>query len=337
VKWLALLVLVAGCLAACHRARTPNVIDGAVPPGLVECTGRPLAPTPSSDGWDHWQSKVTDALGDPRHVAQDVIAPPGAPVAVTARFAYGLVWKDLEHETVEAYVDDCTGWLDLGPATTDHDGRVTVQVGPALTAGTHEIRFVVRGDGSQAAATLWILPTGTHVVVTDLDGTMTSDDAELYQSILDGDHVPLAYPGAAALTRAHAAAGEVVIYLTGRPYWLLARTRRWLDDLDFAAGPIHVTDSNEDSLATDEHVGAFKLAWLTALIGAGYVVDVVYGNATTDVFAYLGAGLSADRVYIIGKHAGADGTQAVQDSWLPRVDVVKKMPLLDPAGRRTPR
>jgi hypothetical protein len=333
VKRLGLLLVVA---AGCGGSRPPKVIDGSVAPGLAHCTNRAFAAPPAGD-WDHRRSALTDALGSSRHVVQDVIAPPGAPVAIAARFAYGKTWKDLEDETVTAFVDDCTGWRELGTAVTDHDGRVVVDAGADLAVGVHEVRFVVRGDGSQAAASLWILPAGTHFVVTDLDGTMTNDDRELYKQILDGDYVPVAYPGAAALTRAHVANGAVVVYLTGRPYWLLARTRRWLDDLDFAAGPVHVTDSNEDSLSSDEHVGTFKRDWLAALLAAGYLIDVVYGNATTDVFAYLGAGLAPERVYIIGEHAGKDGTQAVRDGWEERVDIVTKTPRPDPSERRTPR
>jgi len=292
----------------------PAADAAPMPPRLADCTGRGF-PTPAIEAWQHWGANAVVLAGDPRHYAQDVIAAPGEPASIRAKFAYGAVWKDLEDERIAVFVDGCAGWLDVGVHVTDDDGELAVAVDEVLSPGRHEVRLVALGDGTQAITSLWVLPRGTHVVVTDVDGTMTTSDTELWQELLDGDDVPEAYPSAQALTRAHVERGHVVIYLTGRPYWLLGITRGWLDGQGFAPGPVHVTDSNADILPTDGSVGAFKAAWLADLAAQGYVVDLAYGNATTDIFAYEARDLEA---WIIGDHAGERGTHAVTGSWAAR-------------------
>jgi hypothetical protein len=303
----------AGCGAGGVRAAEP-----APPPeGLDHCVGRTFD-APTADGFEHTSSKLAAAAGSARHYVQDVIVPPGTAPRVEAKLTYGQVSKDLEDELVQVFVDDCSTWLDAGTTRTDDDGRAEFDLPANLTVGLHEVRVVVLGDGTQATATLWVLPVGTRLVITDVDGTLTSGDSELFEQMLHGTYVPEAYPGASALTRAHTERGHVVVYLTGRPYWLVNVTRGWLRDLGFATGPLHVADRHADILPTEEGVGAYKRAWLQGLLQAGYVVDVAYGNATTDIFAYLGAGLPATSVWIIGKHAGAQGTHAVDASWEAR-------------------
>ena len=79
--------------------------------------------------------------------------------------------------------------------------------------------------------------------------------------------------------------------------------------------------------ASREAVGQFKLDALKALIqGAGVDIAFAYGNAATDVWAFLRAGIPAARTFIIGKHGGEDGTNGVHDSWQPRATEVRTLP-----------
>ena len=78
----------------------------------------------------------------------------------------------------------------------------------------------------------------------------------------------------------------------------------------FAAGPVHLADSNADILPIDASVGAYKERWIEELEDYGYTVDVAYGNATTDIHAYTDAGIAHARQWIIGPNAGAEGTHA---------------------------
>jgi hypothetical protein len=319
----ALAVLLAPACAADELAQGEALADG-----LVSCTGRPFA-APAATSWRHLTSRLIVLAGAPRHVAQDVIATPGDGAELTGKLAYGAVWKDLEDERVAAFVDDCEGWRGLGEAVTDDDGEVSFRLDDDLAFGEHEVRLVVRGDRTQAVASLWVLPDETHVVVTDIDGTLTTSDGELFQQILTGSHVPEAYEGAADLTYAHDSIDHVVVYLTGRPYWLLSITRTWLDALGFAPGPVHAATTNADILPIDASVGDYKADWLRGLVADGLLVDLAYGNATTDIYAYGEAGIAAEDTWIIGAHAGEAGTHAVADTWAPRADEVAASPPVD--------
>jgi len=295
------------------------------PPGtFARCTGAPFKPEAAS-GWRHTGSAVVAALGDPDHSSQDALSTPAAPV-VRGKFSYGRLSKDLEDEVVKAWMWDCKAWVPLGEGLTDSDGRVAITVTTPLGIGVYDVRLVVAGDASIAASTLWILPAGTHLVVTDIDGTMTTSDAELFKEIFDGSYVPVPYPGAVDLIKAHVVRGHIPVYLTGRPYPLTALTRGWLAGLDFPLGALHVTDDVVDALPTDTEVGEFKKSFLTDLVKAGFVLDLAYGNATTDIYAYLGAGIPPGEVWIIGPNAGQQGTHAVTDSWAARVTEVAALP-----------
>jgi hypothetical protein len=298
---------------------------GGAATGFASCRGRAFSPAPTQS-WRHLTTSVVVAAGAANHSAQDVIAAPGAATTLPGKFTYGVVSKDLEDENVRVVLDDCAGWRDLGVALTSSDGRIAVSAPAALGPGVYEVRFQVLGDASTTTSYLWLLPSGTHVVVSDIDGTLTESDSQLFMQILDGSHVPVAYPGAVDLTAGHAATRAIVVYLTGRPYWLTQRTRDWLRDLGFTAGPLHVTDSNEEAVPAESGVGVFKRAWLQDLKAKGYLIDFAYGNATTDIFAYLGAGIPAGQVWIIGDHAGEMGTHAVTGAWTARVAEVQALP-----------
>ena len=298
-------------------------------PSFTRCVGRDFTPAPATD-WRHIGSNVVVALGDPNHSAQDLLIHPSGAVHLVGRFTYGLISKDLEDEDVEVFFDQCgEGWDDLGSFTTDGDGRVAIDVPDALGPGVYEARFEVLGDQSTTSAFVWVLPEGTHVVVSDIDGTMTSSDFELFKQILAGSYVPMPYPGAIDLTQASADRGWVVMYLTGRPYYLSNRTRTWLTDETAAAGPLHLTDTTGEALPTQGGVGNYKLDFLQSLVADGYVLDMAYGNASTDISAYLGAGIPADKIWIIGSNGGNSGTNAVTDSWAERAAEVAALPPVD--------
>jgi hypothetical protein len=322
--------LVAACGGKGPSSTSPDgpgpEVDGSTAHTTFQrCTGRAFTPAPD-EGWRHdIATPITTAAGSPNHSGTDIVAQPGTAAALPGKFSYGLISKDLEDEDVLVSIDDCQGWKSLGRVATDGDGRLSVTA-PALPTGVYEVRFQVAGDQSLTASYLWLLPAGTHVVVTDIDATLTTSDSQVFQQILDGSYVPSTYPNAVALTKAHEARGHVVVYMTGRPYWLSDKTRGYLETRAFAPGPLRLADSNSDILPTEGSVGAYKQAKLNALIAAGIVVDFAYGNATTDIFAYLGAGIPADHVWIIGPHAGEQGTHAITGDWGARVTEVTGLP-----------
>lgn len=298
------------------------------PAAFRSCTALPYAPG-EPQGFEHTGNQIVAAGGDPTHHAQDIVVVADQAASPTAIFQYSAFAVDIADEAVKVSLDTCDGWRDLGELTTDDDGRVTAEVGEALAPGVYHIVYEVTADATLASAYLWSLPIATHLVLFDIDGTLTTADTELWKEILLGDYVPEAYPSAATLTAAHAERGYIPVYLTGRPSTLNATSRAWLDDLEFAHGVVHVTDRGSQVLPTDSGVGAYKRDFIRSLIDAGMSIDLAYGNASTDIFAYLSAGLPADQVWIIGGHGGEEGTHAVEDSWTARAAEVASAPPIE--------
>lgn len=332
-RLVAIWMVVAGCSLGEPRGPGAASVDAARPgtppttrPELARCTGRAFTPEAAA-GWRHTTTRLTTALGAARHDAADVLVTTAAAPStrLAAKFTYGKIKKDLEDEWVRAYVDDCAGWSTLGAALTDDDGRATFELGD-LPVGVYDLRFVVRGDASVTAATAWVLPTGTHLAVFDLDGTLTTSDAELIldvaDSIFDGSYQAQTYAGAIELVAAHADRGHVPVILSGRPRWLTAATRAWLADRGAPPAPLILAPGNAEAIPSAGGVGDFKRASLEALVAMGFVIDVAYGNASTDLYAYLGAGVAADDVWIIGAHAGERGTHDPGADWLARAAAV---------------
>ncbi len=315
-------LLASACVAS--TTEPPDPIDPLTLPTLRDCRGRAFVPA-ATEAWRHSiASPIVTAVGAANHMGRDLVVKDSTDAQLNAKFTYGVISKDLEDEDVRVFLDDCTGWVPLGDFTTDDDGQIHVPLATALPIGIYDVRFEVLGDGSLTSATLWVLPAGTKIALTDIDGTLTESDSELFEQMIDGSHVPLAYAGAVALTTAHEAKGYIVMYVTGRPDWLAGMTRAWLADLGFAAGPLRVTDSNTEILPTEGSVGDFKKTVLTKLM-ADYEIAFAYGNASTDLYAYLGAGLDPANVWIIGSHAGEQGTNGAQ-TWTARVAEVMALP-----------
>jgi len=301
----------------------PN--DQSLGSAFVTCTGRSYSPPPAQ-GFQHTRSALVVTVSHPQHSAQDVIALPASSTVVPGKFAYGRFSKDLEDENIELFIDDCAGWRSLGTARTDGDGRTSIPLDLAseqLGVGLYELRQVVRGDASVVTSWLRVVPAGTHLVVFDIDGTLTTSDAEIVQDAIDEfflpiynhQYVPEAFASGVELTQLYADKGYVNIYLTGRPYWLTGITRGWLEQLGYAVGNVHLTDSNAEALPSEAGVGTFKAEYLKTLTGLGYVIDYAYGNAATDVYAYAVAGIPASKTWLIGSVGGQGGTNAVVDDW----------------------
>jgi hypothetical protein len=332
-------------LAACGTpASDPAVAAGALPVAAM-ATGAPAAlttcaPHPFVPGarvaFEHARSSLLVASGADAHSMQDLLVVEGAPVVAEAKIAYGAVSKDLEDETVRGWIDTCDGWLPLGEARTDGDGRARFTLKRAIAPGRYALRAEVAGDGTGADAWLWVVARGTRLAVFDIDGTLTTSDeelvrdvrAELFAPLLGGTYLPELYPGAVALSQATALHGWTNVYLTGRPYWLTKMTRAWIASSGVAPGVLHTTDSNPEALTTESGVGDYKMAFLKKLLAAGLVVDAAHGNAATDVYAYLGAGLPPAQVWIIGPHGGERGTNAVGTSWEKEVVRIRSLPHL---------
>ncbi len=262
--------------------------------------------TPTGD-YRHKRTRLlVQSQGSPRHAASDVAVAVGKPARLRGKFVYGKAGKDLEDEEISLFVRDesCT-WRGVGSAFTDDDGWVTLEAPETLTAdpGIYAFQLVVRGDGSRAGGNIYALAPGTPTAVFDVDATLTTSDRALFDQIAEGT-VPEARPNGNEIAHAVANGGSLVVYLTGRPYFLHPLTRTWLTSHGFPDGMLRTTESLSACAPTPEGVGAYKEAALAELKAAGAEVRLAYGNALTDICAYAKSGIDPRRTFIIGPHAG---------------------------------
>jgi hypothetical protein len=282
------LVAIAAILAGCTSKSAPKRPAAPDHP----C---PTPPGPARESWRHGAP-----AGVPGHAANDVVVATGSATTIEGKFAYGNFSKDLEGETVALWVSD---WMTCTPrevarGTTDDDGRVRFDLPAATEPGRRDFWLYAVGDGTFAAGSVWTIPARRSTVLFDIDGTLTTDDGELFDDLI-GRGAEIA-PDSNAVAKHWAGRDELIIYVTGRPYLLRASTRRWLDGHRFPFGPLVTTDRMRDVIPTMGGVGEYKTAVLRSLIDAGVVFATAYGNARTDVCAYAAAGIDPARTFIYG-------------------------------------
>ena len=293
---------------------------------LQRCQSAPLPTDLPEEEWQHTRNKaITLASAD--HSSQDALTTTTHGTRIEGKFAYGKVSKDLEDERVEILIDDCSGqYRSLGIEVTDSDGRIAFEIPTAdLPApGVYSIYLRVLGDNSSARSSLGVYPPQTRLVVFDIDGTLTTKDAEIFQDaiadffepIYSGDVVPESREGAVEITALRAQQNYPLVYLTGRPYVLTRITREWLETQNYPHGTVHTTNSNSEVIPSEDNVGVFKRDYLLDLLDRDFILEMGYGNATTDIFAYGEANIPTSRTYIAGEHGGEGMTQVVGDDYL---------------------
>lgn len=270
------------------------------------CPSVPACDAPLPDlgprrSFRHLDSRIVAASGAPNPRGRDLILRPGDAQVVIGKVTYGVFDTDLEDEEVDVWLlRGCgTSWEKLGTALTteegdhvtvegvaDSGGRVYFEI-PAdrtLEPGRHRIRLSVAGDRSGADVFIQVAPEGTSVVVSDVDGTLTTSETEEYGALLVGA-LPNANPGAADVFQALADRGHLLVYLTARGEFLVGRTRQFLAARGFPPGIVHTTTEGIGALGSA--ATTFKAEDLDRSITArGYVPALAFGNTATDADAY---------------------------------------------------
>lgn len=247
--------------------------------------------------FSHLQSRLY-ALASPEHRGRDMIYADGDAQWLIGKFAYGLTDKDLEDEEVDVFVErGCGGtWEKLGTTRTT-DGATTPVEGvsgsgraffrvpddKALGVGRHRVRFVVAGDQTSTDLLVDVVPKGTKIVVSDVDGTLTDSETAEYPALLTGS-LPGAQPQAADVLSGLAGKGYHVVYLTARPEWLTKRTHEFLTDRGFPPGVVHTTTGLTGAIGGA--AASFKSDELAALEAHGHVIAWAFGNQPSDTDAY---------------------------------------------------
>ena len=225
---------------------------------------------------------------------------PGDTQWLIGKFSYGLVDKDLKEEDVDVYLQrGCAGpWEFLGTQTTtvddqmetvegveDSGGRVYLALDEqaALSLGRHRVHMVVRGDLSTVDGIIEVVAPQTPLFLTDIDGTLTTQETEEFTALLTGQ-TPMANPFAAEALWLLADRGYRPFYLTARPEFLVERTREFLQERGFPPGVIHTTTTLTG--ATGNVAVMYKTGELSALFARGLTPSYVIGNTDSDAQAY---------------------------------------------------
>ncbi len=270
-------------------------------------------PSLAKRSWRHKiGSSAVKALGAANHRLRDLILLPGQLSSLRGRFTYGSADKDLEDETVELYLQSCPGWQLVSTKITNADGVVQFDLPANLPTGDYRVRAVVRGDNSGANGMVAIWPKGVQVVVSDVDGTLTTSDWQLFKDLLTQKPATM-FADADKAIGTWADKGYRILYLTGRPQLFNKYSHDWLDSHGLPPGVVRLTDDAADVVPAEAGVQVFKTEVLKALIAShGAKIRAGHGNATTDIGAYQAAGIPNEDLYIIGPHAGKSGSTAVQ-------------------------
>jgi hypothetical protein len=292
--------LVVAALSACAATSQQSVTTiGTTAAGLADyhCSGVPVAP--ASDDDDHLRhasSHLVIASGDPRHRGIDVITSAGTQT-LTGIIAYSHFDKALEDEDVEVFACDDAGWTKLGTARTNEEGRFTIAA--QLPVGMRDLYASVVGDRSGARFLAYVAPEGSPLVVSDVDGTLTSSENEFLETVT-ADSKAEVQPRAAQALQALAAAGKQVVYVTARGNYYTEDTRTWLDSDSFPRGPLR--------LAPDRVTlpGADTVTYKTnTFIDLGFPIFAGIGNRDSDITAYTNAGVDAAHIFIkLPEYAG---------------------------------
>lgn len=266
---------------------------GGVPD--VRCTGAPDAGP--ARGFHHVKNVLISALGDPRHRGRDLVTSATTGQRLEGWISYTVIDKALEDEDVELFACRAGRWARVGTARTDDEGRFALALPAAsrLPVGMRDLFVSVAGDRTGARFLGYVAPTGTSLVVSDIDGTLTSSESAFVETIVFGTE-PAARAGAADAFAAATARGHQVVYVSTRGSQFTTATRDWLDHRGFPRGPVRLASSfvtlpGEDTVE-------FKTSAIQAMTAAGLALSTGVGNRASDVTSYAGAGLPADRIFV---------------------------------------
>lgn len=279
--------------------------DAPRPVGEPRCGTIPTCDdTPPPGGplvdWNHFESEIVDTLGGPNHRGRDMFYVEGDEQWVLAKFAYGINDWDLEGERVDLYLQrGCEGrWelLDSVETTFEGDhptvegvedtgGRIYYRIpqDQQLGPGYHRIHMIVAGDRTRADMLIAVVDRNAPMFISDVDGTLTTAEAEEFTALLTGE-TPQINPFAADALELLASKGYWPMYLTARPEFLGARTREFVQERGLPLGLIHTTLSFTGALG--DVAVEYKSGELDMLASKGLEPTYVFGNTDSDAAAY---------------------------------------------------
>jgi len=260
----------------------------------VSCAGDPDAGPRGT--FRHFGSTLLSALAAPQHRGFDLVASAEAATQqLEGWIKYGL-GTALGDEDVDLFACRAGAWQRAGTTRTDSDGHFSLGLSGAsrLAVGTRDLFVSVVGDRSGVRFLGEVAPAGTQLVISDVDGTLTSSENAFIATILLGIE-PDAQAGAAQVFGAAQAAGRQLVYVTARADQYTTATRDWLEHKGFPRGALRL--SPQTLTASDATID-YKTRAIAALSAAGFALSAGVGNRATDVAAYTATGIAAGRIFI---------------------------------------
>lgn len=291
------------------ESSTSGGTTSATTGGPIVCEPVPACndvPIPDAGPLLDWEQFGTTAVvlsGSARHRGRDMFYNPDEPHWAMAKFAYGPTDWDLSEERVDAFLlRNCEGdWEPLGALFTTDDGDhpttegvedsggwVFLELPEPLPPGRHRVHWIVRGDGSRADTYIEVVEPGTPIILSDIDGTLTTSEWERLVDVLL-DTVPNVNDGAPEALNALVDLGYRPMYLTARPEFLGNRTYEFIEARGLPPGIIHTSLSATGALGSA--AVELKTGELDALAARGLVPSWVFGNTDSDAEAYENAGI----------------------------------------------
>ncbi len=175
--------------------------------------------------------------------------------------------QDVSGVRVRFFVDD----REVGDDQTDDEGQARVESRPAAGVRRYTARTLVGGRELLAAGRVFAWDDERVIIAVDIDQTV--ERTEYKGLILEDEGDPSDPLKRSAETLRALAEDFAILYLTGRPRFLLDKTRDWLREHEFPDGPVITARSLRESLRP----GAFKrnmlhdvrAEWPKLLIGIG--------------------------------------------------------------------
>ena len=182
-----------------------------------------------------------------------------------------------------------------------------------LNFGLNKASFVVKKLDVEIPFSIFLYNQETKLVLTDIDGTITTSDVRGYLGAQLGYDVH--HDGVIEFLHKVAKQGYVIIYLTARPIALDLETRKYLfDDLQndehkLPRHPLFLTPAVMSKAAfgdATDHTN-IKTQTLKNLMDLFHAkssrIYGAYGNKDSDTEAYRNIGIPDERIFIIDKQS----------------------------------
>jgi hypothetical protein len=260
----------------------------------------------------------------------DWAGPAGGPQFLTGKISRtraAIRFTPLPGEAVSLWHYDraARDWVELDRTITDERGDYRFDLETPFGVGTHRTWAVFEAGRRCYPHNVLVWPADTQVIVTDIDGTLTLADEELFTEMNNPAYDQVMNNQSDRLIQTWADKGYLIIYLTARPGGFRPMTHAWLNRKGFPTGLM----ISADALVFGETARIYKRGFIQrARTTYGWNIVAAYGNADSDIQAYEDAGLPKNRTFIIGPEAGQSGTVAIPNQdWANHIrDFVERQP-----------